>query len=70
MPEGYLSDSEGVEDEDEEGKMNKPSFQHKSGPKRATIRKIILGPLFEGEAEEDEVMKPFATQFFLGKRKK
>jgi hypothetical protein len=37
--------------------------------KRLTIRKIVLGPFFEGEIEEDEALRPFGTQFFTGKIK-
>lgn len=67
VPEGYLSDNEGVEDEDEGDRpSNKPAFnQQKNGSKRGTFRKIVLGPLFEGETEDDEVMKPFATHLFV-----
>lgn len=64
VPEGYLSDNEGVEEEEE--KYNR--FVGKSSSsKRIAVRKIVLGPHFQGETEEDEVMKPFETNFFIGK---
>lgn len=67
VPEGYLSDNEGVEGEDySERGVDKP-LNTTSSTKRVAIRKIILGPFFEGETEEDVAMKPFETQFFVGK---
>ncbi|KAI8356772.1 chromatin assembly factor 1 subunit A-domain-containing protein [Choanephora cucurbitarum] len=63
VPEGYLSDSEGVDDEDKDSKDDRMhSIKHAS--KRVAIRKVVLGPYFEGETEEMEVFKQFETQFF------
>ncbi|KAI9360981.1 chromatin assembly factor 1 subunit A-domain-containing protein [Pilaira anomala] len=65
VPEGYLSDNEGVEGEDcSERGVDKP-LNTTSSTKRVAIRKVILGPFFEGETEEDVAMKPFETQFFV-----
>lgn len=63
MPEGYLSDSEGVDDE--EGESRRVSVKHAS--KRVAIRKVVLGPYFEGETEEMEVFRQYETHFFTGK---
>ncbi|KAI9484131.1 MAG: chromatin assembly factor 1 subunit A-domain-containing protein [Benjaminiella poitrasii] len=66
VPEGYLSDNEGVEGEyDDERVIHKSLQSSKNTSKRVAIRKIVLGPFFEGETEEDEVMKPFETHFLL-----
>ncbi|KAI7903634.1 chromatin assembly factor 1 subunit A-domain-containing protein [Cokeromyces recurvatus] len=66
VPEGYLSDNEGVEGEHDDDRVIHKSLQyHKSTSKRVAIRKIVLGPFFEGETEEDETMKPFEAQFLL-----
>ncbi|KAI8375893.1 chromatin assembly factor 1 subunit A-domain-containing protein [Blakeslea trispora] len=60
VPEGYLSDSEGVDDE--EGESRRVSVKHAS--KRVAIRKVVLGPYFEGETEEMEVFRQYETHFF------
>jgi hypothetical protein len=64
VPEGYLSDSEGVEEDDGHDRMMGKSRSHNSS-KRLIIRKIVLGPFFEGETE-DEALRPFETHFFNG----
>ncbi|KAI8645240.1 chromatin assembly factor 1 subunit A-domain-containing protein [Parasitella parasitica] len=65
VPEGYLSDNEGVEEGDRQQKLSKPSDLQNSS-KRIAFRKIVLGPFFEGEAAmEDEAMRPFETQFMV-----
>ncbi|KAI8878003.1 hypothetical protein K501DRAFT_297893 [Backusella circina FSU 941] len=63
VPEGYLSDSEGIEDE--EGHTDKSKHKSHTSSKRVAIRKVILGPFFQGEGDEDEVMKPFELQFLV-----
>lgn len=67
MPEGYLSDNEGVEGEHDQ--LNKPRTAN-APKKKAVIRKVVLGPYFEGETDQDETMKPFEMQFLIGKQKK
>lgn len=62
MPEGYLSDNEGV---DEDRPSNKASFATNSS-KRLAIRKIVLGPFF-GDTEESDALKPFETHLFFSK---
>ncbi|KAL7320499.1 hypothetical protein PS15m_000385 [Mucor circinelloides] len=63
VPEGYLSDNEGVEEGERSGK---PSYPQNSS-RRLAVRQIVLGPFFEGEdsAMEDEVLRPFETQFLV-----
>jgi hypothetical protein len=68
VPEGYLSDSEGMEDE--EGHASKHKSHSSRSSKRVVIRKVVLGPFFQGEGDEDEVMKPFELQFLTGKIEK
>ncbi|CAO3638427.1 unnamed protein product [Mucor hiemalis] len=60
VPEGYLSDNEGV---DEDRPSNKASCVSSSS-KRLAIRKIVLGP-FVGETEESDALKPFETHLFI-----
>lgn len=60
VPEGYLSDNEGV---DEDRPSNKASFATNSS-KRLAIRKIVLGPFF-GDTEESDALKPFETHLFF-----
>lgn len=51
----------------EEGERSgKPSYAQNSS-RRLAVRQIVLGPFFEGEdsAMEDEVMRPFETQFLV-----
>ncbi|KAI8971230.1 chromatin assembly factor 1 subunit A-domain-containing protein [Pilobolus umbonatus] len=60
VPEGYLSENEGGEDND-----GRKIHRKNSSTKRTFIRKIVLGPYFEGESEGGEAMKPFEAQFFL-----
>lgn len=67
VPEGYLSDNEGVEDEEYGDRDVGKALNITSSTKRIAVRKIVLGPYFEGETEEDDNMKPFETQFFVGK---
>lgn len=67
VPEGYLSDNEGVEGEEYGERDISKASNATSSTKRIAVRKIVLGPYFEGETEEDEAMKPFETQFFVGK---
>ncbi|RCH86215.1 Chromatin assembly factor 1, subunit A, partial [Rhizopus stolonifer] len=62
VPEGYLSDNEGVDDEHGGTERAHPV---KNSSKRVTIRKVVLGPFFEGESEENEAFRPFETQFFM-----
>ncbi|KAG1183628.1 hypothetical protein G6F36_008310 [Rhizopus arrhizus] len=63
VPEGYLSDNEGVEGEHDES--NRPSIRLPNSSKRTMIRKVVLGPFFERETEEDELVKPFSTNFLI-----
>ncbi|KAI8992186.1 chromatin assembly factor 1 subunit A-domain-containing protein [Mycotypha africana] len=77
VPEGYLSDSEGVNDEDEEEIENRKMKYQNGGhgisqrkSTRPTIQKIVLGPFFEGEEEnhntvEYEAFKVYETQLFI-----
>ncbi|GAA5811084.1 hypothetical protein MFLAVUS_004513 [Mucor flavus] len=65
VPEGYLSDNEGVEDEEYGDRDVGKALNVTSSTKRIAVRKIVLGPYFEGETEEDDAMKPFETQFFV-----
>ncbi|KAK4511579.1 uncharacterized protein ATC70_012795 [Mucor velutinosus] len=64
VPEGYLSDNEGVEEGGE--RSGKPLYPQNAS-KRLAVRQVVLGPFFEGEdaAMEDEVMRPFETQFLV-----
>lgn len=68
VPEGYLSDNEGVEGEDDDDRVMSKASSLTSSTKRIAVRKIVLGPFFEGETEDSDVMKPFETNFFVGKR--
>ncbi|KAL9538657.1 hypothetical protein MBANPS3_010766 [Mucor bainieri] len=63
VPEGYLSDNEGVE----EGERSSKSLYPQNASKRLAVRQIVLGPCFEGEdsAMEDEALRPFETQFLV-----
>lgn len=65
VPEGYLSDNEGVEGEDEDDRITVKASIFANPSKRIAVRKIVLGPFFEGEG--DDILKPFETNFFFGK---
>ncbi|KAG1473316.1 hypothetical protein G6F56_001018 [Rhizopus delemar] len=55
VPEGYLSDNEGVEGSD------RSSTRQPNSSKKTMIRETVLGPYFE----ESEIMRPFALNFVI-----
>lgn len=65
VPEGYLSDNEGVEGEHEDDRVTVKASTLSTN-KRIAVRKIVMGPFFEGN-DHDDLLKPFETNFFVGK---
>ncbi|KAI9280018.1 chromatin assembly factor 1 subunit A-domain-containing protein [Sporodiniella umbellata] len=59
VPEGYLSDNEGVEGSE------RPSTRQTNSQRKMVIREIVFGPYYEGESEESDTMKPFALNFSI-----
>ncbi|KAI8072406.1 chromatin assembly factor 1 subunit A-domain-containing protein [Gongronella butleri] len=69
VPEGYLSDGEGVDDGDEEGiaKVVQRLTVRSKSRKIAAIRPIVVGPLFEyNNCSSQEALRPFRLHFISG----
>ncbi|KAI9263451.1 chromatin assembly factor 1 subunit A-domain-containing protein [Phascolomyces articulosus] len=64
VPEGYLSEDEGVESDDERTNQVRPAMRPTR--KHTAIRPVIVGPIFEdGDLAEDEPLKRYATRMLF-----
>ncbi|KAI8368204.1 chromatin assembly factor 1 subunit A-domain-containing protein [Radiomyces spectabilis] len=69
VPEGYLSDSEGVDTDDEDYKKSRSQgvTLRPASRKHLTIRQVVIGPLYEdvdGHVEDD-ALKPYETKMII-----
>lgn len=53
---------------DDDGHDRSMGKSHSHNPsKRFNVRKVVIGPFFEGETEADAALAAFEMQFLMGK---
>ncbi|KAI7850391.1 chromatin assembly factor 1 subunit A-domain-containing protein [Circinella umbellata] len=64
VPEGYLSEDEGVESDDERENQVRPAMRPTR--KHTAIRPVVIGPLFDdGSLTEDDPLKRYSTRMLF-----